>query len=260
MKSFFSFMFALLLTQAPALSYASVETEPGEKNSPALLTSNIGGEARAQLIALQTSVISAELNARIASLPWREGQSVKAGQALVKFDCRSYQAQLSQAKAQQKEADAAVDVLRRLSNLQATSELEEQQAQARLEQAQAEVTLREVLVGHCEIPAPFSGRIGEVYHHAHEVVGAGEKLLALVNDRELEVEMIVPSSSLQSRRPGTRFTLHLDELETPLNAEVTRTAGLIDPVSQSVKIFGRLHNPPPGLLPGMSGKVLFEAQ
>ena len=217
-----------------------------------------GGEVRAQLSALQHTIISSELNARIANLSWREGQRVKAGQLLVRFDCRAFQAQLEQAKAKRKEAEATLNVQKRLSSLNATSALEEQLAEARLEQAQAEIYLHEVMVGRCEIVAPFPGRIGTITRQAQEVVAPGDRLLELVNDIELEVEMIVPSAGLKALHKGTLFSVQLDELTEPMQAEVDRTGGLIDPVSQSVRIFGRLINPPAGLLPGMSGQVHFE--
>lgn len=248
------------LQAAPLLAQTAAEPAEVPVSQPVVEAPLIGAEVRAQLSALQRTIISAELNARIDELPWREGQSVKAGQLLVRFDCRTYQAQLEQAQAQRKEAAATVDVQRRLSSLQATSELEQQQAEARLEQAQAEVSLRKVLVDRCEIVAPFAGRIGVIARQAHEVVAPGDRLVELVNDRDLEVEMIVPSAGLKALRKGTRFSVQLDEMSKPMKAEVDRTGGLIDPVSQSVRIFGRLINPPAGLLPGMSGLARFEAQ
>lgn len=236
---------------------ASAETAGGS-SAPASEALSIADGVRAQVTSTRHAVISAEIAARIKTMPWREGQSVKSGDTLVEFDCRSYEAQLAQADAQRKEARVNLDVVKKLSNLQASSQLEEQQAQARLEQAEAKVELRKSLVDHCKITAPFSGRINNVSHQSHEVVSAGEKLVELVSDQDMEIEMIVPSSSVRAMPKGKTFVLHLEELGQDLKAEIVRCGGVIDPVSQSVRVFGRIVNPPPGLLPGMSGLAHFE--
>jgi len=249
------------LVTASLLVLVSAGTQAADTRimSAASAALSIQNGVRVQVSPVQRAVISAELSGKISKMPWRIGQAVKADQLLVAFDCRSYQAQLAEAQAQRKEAAANLDTLRRLSDLQASSQLEQQQAQARLEQSDARVSLQQTLVDRCEIRAPFSARIANVLHQAHEVVGPGDKLLELVSDQELEVDMIVPSAMLKSLPKGKRFSLHLDELGQALTAEVVRSGGVIDPVSQSVQVYGRLLDAPSGILPGMSGLAQFDS-
>ena len=65
--------------------------------------------------------------------------------------------------------------------------------------------------------------------------------------------MLAPSRFLSWLQPGTAFVLRIDELGRDFPAAVTRIGPRIDPVSQSVKIFGQIQGEFADLVPGMSG-------
>ena len=73
--------------------------------------------------------------------------------------------------------------------------------------------------------------------------------------------MILPSPVVQHLKIGSPFAFEVEETAAVYQAEVSHVAGSVDPVSQSVKVTGRLNMPqgkkPVGLLSGMSGVVHF---
>lgn len=119
--------------------------------------------------------------------------------------------------------------------------------------AQAESGVNKAMLQRCALTAPFSGRVTEVMAKRWESVPEGKPLLALYDDSELELEMIVPSRWLVWLKPGAPFQVTLDETGLSYAAEIARVSSAVEPVSQSVKAFGRLTSPAAGLLPGMSG-------
>ena len=114
----------------------------------------------------------------------------------------------------------------------------------------------QVMVQRCAIDAPFSGRVAERKAQPGEYVAEGEELLAIYDDSSFEVELIVPSHWMVWLKPGHRFKVRLEETAGEYPAEVTRLGSVIDPISQSIKVFARITNNDPHLLPGMSGNAL----
>ncbi len=119
--------------------------------------------------------------------------------------------------------------------------------------AEAEERLAAIDVSHCSIKAPFSGRIAELKVQRYQFVTLGQPVLDILSDRELEVELLAPSRWLAWLKPGTRFAVHVDELDKDVPAIVTRINARIDPVSQSVKIYAKVDGDFPDLTSGMSG-------
>jgi multidrug resistance efflux pump len=120
---------------------------------------NPDSRIRIQLVSRDQVDISSEVAAKIASLPFRDGDSFRAGQTLVTLDCSLYNAQLRKAQA---DADGARDLLdtnRKLLALHSIGALEVQQAQAKQKASAAEVAYMSATVRKCAIAAPFDGRV-----------------------------------------------------------------------------------------------------
>lgn len=211
---------------------------------------------RVQITPRHSTILSSQIASRIAELTLREGDSFAQGAVLVAFDCALPRARLAKAVASRDAARQTASVKRRLQHLNSVGLLEVELALAEVAQAEAEVAAGTVLVDYCQIVAPFSGRVAELKARPHQFVAEGDPLMEILDDSELEAEMVVPSAWLHDLRPGVRLKLHIEEAQKDVDAEVTRLAARIDPVSQSIKVFARLRNPPSVLLAGMSGTLL----
>lgn len=223
-----------------------------------------GEQVRALIEARHHAVLSSEIPGRVARLSVEAGQSFKAGEVLVAFDCAGYQAELDAARAQVNAAEVTSRVNHRLNTLRSIGEAEVQLADAKVQIARAEARKFEVQAKRCEIKAPFDGRVVERRIQEHESVPAGAPLLEILSDRDLRVELIVPSSWLVWLKPGLPFELRVDETGAVLPGEVARVGAKVDPASQSVKVTARLSGetgptdgPTVGLTAGMSGTAVF---
>ncbi|MFA7428657.1 MAG: efflux RND transporter periplasmic adaptor subunit [Rhodospirillaceae bacterium] len=247
----------------PALFLAAALAASGL--SPAALASEIGEEGddmavRGRMVAPGRAVLSAQVSAPIRSVTRRVGETFKRGDTLVAFDCRRIEAQVAAARAVVAATETTLASVRRMHSLKSVGEADVELAEAELRKARAELLMHNVDAGFCTVAAPFDGRVVARMVAPHESVAAGSELLAIVDEGDMEVEVLVPSTWLRFITVGLPFTLAMDATGLRYSAEVTRLGGEIDPVSQSVQVFGRLTPSEDGILTGMSGRVTFDHQ
>lgn len=214
------------------------------------------GDIRAQLRPIDHTALSSEIAGKIVQLPVREGDHFNKGDILVGFDCSVYRAQLVHSAAAQTGAAVKLKSSEELAKLNGISQTDLAAARSQFTMDQAESALNGAMVHRCQIAAPYSGRVSAVRVQRYSFVQEGTPLLEIYDDSVLELEMIVPSRWLAWLKPGYGFTMRVDEVARDYRAEVTRISASIDPVSQTVKIFGRIVGTQDGLLPGMSGTAL----
>lgn len=261
--AFYATCFASLTL--PAASFAAMPTAPAAIQltpatkpaaSPELSSDS---RIRTQLAARNTVTISSELAAKISSLPLREGDSFRVGQTLVSFDCTLFQAQLNKAKASAEGARQNLQVNKRLAELNSVGTMEVTQSEAKVKENAAEVAYAQATLSKCGIFAPFSGHIAKRHAAAHQFVSPGTPLLDILDTSQLELQMIVPSKWMIWIKPGVHFSVHVEELAKNYPARVTKLGARIDPVSQTLSIYGVLEGRHPELIPGMSGWANFNA-
>lgn len=216
------------------------------------------GRIRVQLVAYQQSVLSSELSAKIASMPFREGDTFLAGQTLVSFDCGLFRAQRDKAEASAEAARQTLKVDQRLAQLNSIGALDVELASAKVKETEAEAGAMRATVGKCTLTAPFAGRVAKLDAQAFEYVAPGKPLLEVLDTHRLELQMIVPSKWLAWLKIGNRFSVRVDELDRDYSAHIVRLGARIDPVSQSVSLAGEVEGTHPELLPGMSGAAMFK--
>lgn len=242
-------------TDDPLLSASAAETTTTATVSP------LPTEARGVLRAVNQAVISSELNAKVTEMLFREGDSFHKGDTLVRFDCSVYQAQQAASQAAAKAAQEDLAQNQQLGEMKSVGRHAIALSAAHLAQAQAESQVYQIQASRCRILAPFDGQVVSRKIQNFEYVSQGTPLLEIVDNRNLEIHLLVPSKWLTTIKPGHRFIFTPDETGTPLNAEVLRIGARIDESSQTLTLIGRVLNPDKTLLAGMSGNARFtEAQ
>ena len=118
----------------------------------------------------------------------------------------------------------------------------------------------EAIVQRCSIKAPFDGKVVELKAQSYQFVAEGQELLEVLDDSIMLVEMIVPSPWLASITLGQQVTLRIEETGLAYPAVIERIGARIDPVSQSVKLYGSIDGSFPELRSGMSGTATLGAQ
>ena len=112
----------------------------------------------------------------------------------------------------------------------------------------------------CQIKAPFDGQVVAKRVQTHESVAAGSPLLEVVDNRSLEIHLLVPSRWLNSLKVGQNLRFTPDETSQPFAATLKRLGARIDEGSQTLLLIASVSETSQGLLAGMSGTALFAEQ
>lgn len=207
--------------------------------------------------ALHQASISSEIITPVLTVGFREGQRFEAGDLLIEFDCRRPRHDLAALAAAVREAKVQVDAQEHLTRGGAGNRTDLGVAEARHAKAKAEHdAMRQRLEG-CRVLAPYDGVVTELAINVHETPQANRPLLTIVNEKQLEIELIVPSQALARLGPGQTFGFAVDETRRVHAARILRTGGIVDPASQTVKLYATFAEPPVAVLPGMSGTAGF---
>ena len=216
--------------------------------------------ARVVVKAEQNVAISAEINARITRMPFKEGDRFEAGAVLVEFDCQRIRAELAAAQAANKLHRNAYETMSHLQKLGSSGVYNVRQAQFEMERSAAEVDSLKAKQATCTIRAPFAGAVVERLAAAHEVVSPNQPVLKIVDRAEPELQLIVPSSWREWLTVGTTFEVDIDENRRSYQASVQNISGAVDPVSQTLRVLARLQGNAGEVMPGMSGMARFAAR
>ncbi|MCI3944047.1 efflux transporter periplasmic adaptor subunit [Pseudomonas syringae] len=225
------------------------DTAPASHSVPA-------SEARGVLRATNQAVLASELSGRIVDLPFQEGESFNKGDTLARFDCSAYQAQLNAAQAASRGASEELAHNRQLASLNSVGRFEVARAEARLSETQAQSGVYQVQIKRCSVIAPYDGQVVERKVKRYESVAAGTPMLEIVDNRTLELHLLVPSRWMSKLKPGQTFSFVPDETGQPLTATVKRLGARIDEGSQTLLLIASLPKAE-GLLGGMSGTAHF---
>jgi RND family efflux transporter MFP subunit len=196
--------------------------------------------------------------ARIAGLV--EQVDVEAGDPLVSLDAETlgYERDLAAAEYRTAEAEQVTareqlelleGELQRITQLQNSAAFSQAQqtdkqneievarsrivtASARLGQYRAKLSMRERDLEDAVIRAPYSGVVGWRHVSAGAFVGAGDAVVTLIDDSQLEVEAEIPSDRIVGLAPGTHVQLVLDD-GTRHRAEVRAVVPEEDPLTRT---------------------------
>ena len=226
------------------------------------MAENIAGRepspVRGVVRAVSEAVISTEISARVSKVSFREGQAFKKGEPLIVFDCAVYDAETAAAWSAHVAAQEVYLSNKALATLNAVGNRDLRRSKADMERMEAEAKAVEARGRDCRILAPFDGRVVDVAIHDHENSSPGEALIKIIDDTELEVELLIPSDWLVWLKRDMPFQFAVDETGKEYSAEVTQIGGAVDPVSQTIRVFGSLKGRPPELLSGMTGTAIFK--
>jgi RND family efflux transporter MFP subunit len=164
-------------------------------------------------------IIVAPEGARIADLPYGEGDAVSKGGVLVRFEIPGAAAELERQVAEVRRAEAAIANARANQNragelfdrgVAARKDVEDADrqmadAQAALEQAAASRTAANTVAGRSLVRAPFDGLVAKRYHNPGDLVeaSAGDPVLRFIDPLRFEVVASVPLADASRVVPGS---------------------------------------------------------
>ncbi|RZJ13158.1 MAG: efflux RND transporter periplasmic adaptor subunit [Rubrivivax sp.] len=242
-------------------------------------------EASGTVTALQSVDLRAQTTSTVAQVLVKDGQSVKKGELLFRFDDRADRAAVEKARAQLARDRAALADLERqfnrakelrTQNFIAPSALDSAQAnfeagQALVRSDEAAVQAAQVTAGYNELRAPISGRAGLVSVYPGSLVQANASAAPLLNIAKLDpigIAFNVPETQLASLLAATRAgELDVEALmpnsappgspkgATAIKGRVTAVDNLVDASTGTIKVKAEFDNKLQALWPGQYLRV-----
>lgn len=238
-----------------------VEVQPRELRQVLLLSGALRAVNQAQ--------VRAKVAGEVREVLVREGEAVKAGQVLVKIDSTEYQARLEQAKGSLQAARAQLAIAAKArDNNQAlvakgfisqnafdNAASQHDIARANVESAQGALDVAQKALNDSVVRAPIAGLVASRSVQPGEKVSVDNRLLDLVDLRQVELEAAVPTTDILQLTLGQAAQVQLEGLATPLTGKIARINPAIQAGSRSVMTYIQLDNPQGALKAGMFGQA-----
>lgn len=159
-------------------------------------------QAEGQALPDRDTKLRAEVSGDIAQVFVRKGQTVKAGDPIVRFDDAENQADANRTKEELARAQREFDNAQELLDRGVATADRVSQARAALASAQAQVTAIEQKAKSLIVTAPFAGRIETLDANEGEYISSGNEIGRLVDITPLTVSIQVPQQSLTQLSVG----------------------------------------------------------
>lgn len=215
------------------------------------------------------SAIAAKIMARVLEVRVSAGQSVQAGDLLVKLSDEDLQSRLKQSAAQLEAAQAhaqqaQADLVRaqQLYGSNAISRSEYETANTLVRTTTAEVTRAtraveeaKVSLAYATLSAPFSGTVVDKRVEVGDTVAPGQTMLTLYDPGQMQLVANVRESLAMKLKIGQEVSAKLEALDLECTATVREIVPQADVGTRSfqVKVSGPC---PPGIYSGMFGRIL----
>ncbi|MDH4653895.1 efflux RND transporter periplasmic adaptor subunit [Pseudomonas sp. JS3066] len=204
----------------------------------------------------ESVMIRPEIEGRVASLHFREGEAVKGGELLISLDDAIARAELAQAQANLDLAEKSYERAKMLfargaSNAQAQDESQSQQQAARASLALAQARLEKT-----QIRAPYDGTLGLRQVSVGDYLSAGQDMVNLEVLDPLKVDFRVPQKAVSQVSIGQLVELSLDAYPGErFRGEIIALNPRLDEVGRSQAIRAQVGNRDHRLKPGQFVKV-----
>lgn len=203
------------------------------------------------LKATQTAWVKARVAGELMDLVVREGDAVKAGQALARIDPTEHEARWRQAQQQADSARAQMDIAQKqYDNNEAlvkqgfisqtalqTSLMSLQGARASHQSAVAAADVARKALDDAFLKAPISGQVAQRLAQPGERLVVDTRILEIVNLAQFEMEAALPAEDAGPVRPGMKAELQVEGVPGPVAAKVLRVNPSTQVGSRSVLVY-----------------------
>lgn len=238
-------------TPARAQTVPPVETAITRVERARLEIQSVGSLASDESV-----VLAAEVAGRVADIRFTEGAAVRKGDVLVELDKALLTAELADAVARGKLAEANFERANSLSQSGIGTQRAKDEAIANLATARAAQELVQVRIDKTAIRAPFDGVMGLRRVSNGAYVQAGTEIANLEKIDTLKVDFRLPENNLADVQIGQEVDIQIDALPNrTFRGEIYAIDPLIDVNGRALKVRARLPNTDNALRPGLFARV-----
>lgn len=213
--------------------------------------------------------VKARVAGEVRDVLVREGEAVKTGQILIRIDPADYQARLAQAKGALLAARGQLDIATKArDNNQAllakgfisrnafdNAASQYEIAAANVESARGALGVAQNALEDTVLRAPITGLVSSRTVQPGEKVSPDNRLLDVVDLRQMEMEAAVPAADITHIAQGQEVAVSVEGLPAPLTGKVARINPATQAGSRSILVYIQVDNPQGVLRAGMFGEA-----
>lgn len=248
-----------------------VETRPVESR-----------QVRPRIVAVGTAQpiraadIGPQMSARIVAIEVEEGDSVSAGDVLVRLDARADQLGASQAAssaqgaaAQVRQLEQELERLRPLAERGTIPSQQVEQMELQLEAMRAQASAAatgaaraSTAARHGVVRAPFSGTVARILMEVGETATMvpSTTIVRIVDLSTVEIRARVAERELARLDAGLAASVHFPALGQAFEGTLARIAPEIDPLTRTVELIIHVQNPEGRIRGGMSAEISIQPE
>jgi membrane fusion protein (multidrug efflux system) len=215
---------------------------------------------------LNQTVVKAKVAGEIREALVREGEAVKKGQVLARFDTVELQARLDEKIANLEGARAQLNLAEKnqqnnqfllkqkfiSQNAYDNTQSNFQVSQATLKSLEAQVVLTRTALNDAVVRAPLDGSIAKRHVQPGEKVSQDMPLFSIVDLSRMELQAPVPASEIGNVKLGQEATIRVEGIEgQSYGGRVERINPVSEAGSRSINIYIKIENPERALRGGM---------
>lgn len=208
------------------------------------------------LMAEESVIIRPEIDGRITSLHFQEGQAVAAGAKLVSIDSTEFEAQAAAQRADLKTEEQRLARTKDLYEQKFISKDALDVQVGNVARLKAHVEEAESRTAKTTIRAPFSGILGLRQVSPGAYVKAGNDIVRLENVSSIKVDFRIPENYLSKIRPNQEIAVKLDAYPgEEFKGRVYAVEPVVDERTRTIAMRARIPNKGSKLKPGMFVRV-----
>jgi membrane fusion protein, multidrug efflux system len=211
-----------------------------------------GGNLRA----LREVQIVNQEEGRIVEVRKREGDAVRAGEVLVRYDDRIVRAERDKAAAARRQAQLDYQRNQKLVDSGFISADVLSRTATEAEIAQAEERLLTARLAHMQVLAPFAGVVSQRLVEPGSVTPRHTHLMTLIDPSRLVIDVTVSELIMPSLKVGDPASVRIDALGNSAHpGQIVRIFPALDPATRTGRVEVALDPPPPDARPGQFARV-----
>ena len=204
----------------------------------------------------ESVMIRPEVEGRVATLHFQEGQAVKGGDLLISLDDAIARAELAQAQANLDLAEKSYQRAKMLFSRGASNAQAQDESLSQEQAARASLALAQARLDKTQIRAPYDGTLGLRLVSVGDYLSAGQDMVNLEVLDPLKVDFRVPQKAVSQVSIGQTVELSLDAYPGErFRGAIIALNPRLDEVGRSQAIRAQVPNQDHRLKPGQFVKV-----
>lgn len=183
-------------------------------------------------------MISAEVSGKVTRYYVEEGESVRAGETIIKIDDAKLKQEESRLEALTSQARENYERLKKIYEEDGIgSEIDYLNAKYAYEQSASSLESVKVDLANTSIKAPFSGIVEEIMFEVGEMVSPGAPTIRLIGDENYKITAGVPARYANAIGQGDQVSIWFDTQEADtVNERITFVGNSINPQNRTFRI------------------------